>query len=378
MPILEELQAKARLKCHVLQFSWAKEEKVNQLSLLSESMGIRYNHFPVSKAIHPLMGTAFTVYRGKQFIRRYLKRHKIDIVMPRSTMPALMVNGLMSKWKNKKYKVVFDADGLPLEERLDFTELKVSDYQYKFLKAAETKMLLNADIILARTQKAINHHLGRIGESHRSKFHVVRNGRRAEQFRFSNEDRIRVREELGLSENDMLWVYAGTLGPQYVLKEMLEMFDKHLHLSQSSKFLVLSANGNYLQQHLPAHLRDKVVHKTPSFASIPSYLSAADIAFALRQPAWSMRGVSPIKLGEYLLMGLPVIASKGVGDTENILLGKPFVNLYEHNDPQRREKAVSWANGLAKIERTAIREFALQHFTLEKCVEDYLTAFGEV
>ena len=67
-----------------------------------------------------------------------------------------------------------------------------------------------------------------------------------------------------------------------------------------------------------------------NFNEIPMYLSAADIAFSLRIPRYSMRGVFPIKLAEYLLMGLPVITSKGIGDTEDLLKDAPGVFIFNH------------------------------------------------
>lgn len=373
-PILEGLQQKSSLKCHVLQFSWAAKEKVEQLAALANSYGISYRHIRINRRIHPLLGTVFSVYKGKKAIKDYIKSHQIDIVMPRSTMPALMLNRVIAQWPGEKFKVIFDADGLPLEERLDFTDLKASDLQYKVLKSAETHMLLHADKVLTRSHKAVNHHLGRMGESHRGKFQVVSNGRRAEQFCYSQEHRNRIREELGLGNADKLWVYTGSLGPQYVVKEMLEIFGRYQEQFPGSRFLVLSGNTDYLLEHLPVQLKDKVIPKAVPFETIPHYLSAADLAFALRQPTWSMRGVAPIKLGEYLLMGLPVIASKGIGDTESMLLGQPFVYLYEHNDQQRREKALAWANELSGIDPDGIRNFGLQHFSLEKSLEEYLKA----
>ena len=43
-----------------------------------------------------------------------------------------------------------------------------------------------------------------------------------------------------------------------------------------------------------------------------------EVITALRRSSFSMRAVAPIKLGEYLLCGLPALASPGVGDTDAI------------------------------------------------------------
>ncbi|WP_186758029.1 glycosyltransferase family protein [Echinicola salinicaeni] len=378
LPILDGLQEQGEYSCAILQFSWAKPNKVKQLKSLAAEKGIAYWHHPITRKPHPLLGTLWTTYQGRKMIKKLIKQEGVDIIMPRSTMPALMVNRLWWVLKRKEVKVVFDADGLPLEERLDFTSLETTDFQYKYLKRQETKMLKKADKVLCRTQKSIDYHIPKVGESRRRDFSLVSNGRDASLFSFSVKSRERVREGLGLEEEAKLWVYTGTLGPQYALKEMLGIFALYLEKHPQSRFLILSSNDIYLKQHTPKDLKDKLIHKAVPFKEIPAYLSAADIALSLRLPAWSMRGVAPIKLGEYLLMGLPVIASSGIGDTELLFQGLPFVHLYYHREQERKEKAVEWLEQLPPVNRQEIRSFALNHFTLAKSVEAYKKVLSEV
>jgi hypothetical protein len=46
---------------------------------------------------------------------------------------------------------------------------------------------------------------------------------------------------------------------------------------------------------------------------VPQALIGCDVGFALRQPKLSMQGVAPIKIGDYLLSGVPIIGTKGIG-----------------------------------------------------------------
>src|SRR5690606_35943047 len=77
---------------------------------------------------------------------------------------------------------------------------------------------------------------------------------------------------------------------------------------QEAKFLILTGNLEFAESKIPADLKEFIVLKKVNSEEVPSYLNAADLGFALRQPKFSMQGVAPIKLGEYLLCGLPVIA----------------------------------------------------------------------
>ena len=93
--------------------------------------------------------------------------------MPRSIMPAFMANRL----HNINATLIFDADGLPLQERVDFSGLLQSSKQYQFLKREEDKILNKADLVLTRSEKAIQIHSKTIKAENNDKFSVVFNGR---------------------------------------------------------------------------------------------------------------------------------------------------------------------------------------------------------
>src|SRR5690606_20177997 len=115
--------------------------------------------------------------------------------------------------------------------------------------------------------------------------------------------------------------------PQYHLPEMLQI----LRSVESAHFLILTGNTEFALQHLSEDLRHRITVKKVPVQEVPFWLNAADIAFGLRTPSCSMQGVAPIKLGEYLLCGLPVIASKGIGNSESILQQFEACYLYDHN-----------------------------------------------
>ena len=114
--------------------------------------------------------------------------------------------------------------------------------------------------------------------------------------------------------------------------------------------------------------------KTVSSDKVVDYLNASDIAFAIRKPSCSMQGVAPIKLGEYLLTGLPTIASKGIGDTEEqIVKIQNGCFLYDHSAKDREIKAVNWVTEENR-DRNIISKSAKDMFSLEKSAEKYINA----
>ena len=372
MPIFQEVAKQGDYQFHVVQFTWADDEKIAHTKAAADQMGITYTAWPVLRKPNVSVGSLLTVLSSAGKIKKYIRENNIHIVMPRSTFPAMIVNQI----KIKNFKIIFDADGLPIEERIDFAGLKKESFQYKLMKSAETKMLKSADAVITRSQKAIDIHTAHIGESYRSKFSVVFNGRDKNIFAYQPLLREELRKELGLKD-ELLFVYAGSLGPQYCLTEMLEIFQAYAE-KREAKFLILTGNTEFAEQNIPTELKAHVILKSVPAEKVSFYLNGGDVAFGLRKPTFSMQGVAPIKLGEYLLCGLPVIASKGIGDTEKILENFEECYLYDHSIgllPQIAhlknfvEKAI-FAN------RNNIAEKAQDYFSLEAAAESYLKALN--
>ena len=369
MPIFQEIQKQnPEIHFHVLQFTWADEKKISQTRSAAENMGITYSAMPVIRKPTLSIGSLITVFTSVGKIKKYITDHNIDIVMPRSTFPAMMINQI----KKRDFRLIFDADGLPIEERIDFAGLKKDSIQYRLMKSAETKMLKSADAVITRSQKAIDIHIRNIGERYRGKFSVVYNGRDQNLFRYDENRRRTAREKLGLKD-EFLFVYAGSLGPQYCLPEMLEIFKKYTQ-NHKAKFLILTGNTEFAQQNIPEEPQTGIILKSVKSHEVPFYLNAADMAFALRQPSFSMQGVAPIKLGEYLLCGLPVIASKGIGDSEEILQDFDECYLFDHTkslDSQLPE-IIKFAEKAIFAGKNKIGNKARGYFSLEAASESYL------
>ena len=186
------------------------------------------------------------------------------------------------------------------------------------------------------------------------------------------------RSHLAISKETTVFVYSGSLGLQYGFDEMIAIFSEFCKINSKAVFLILTGSIEFAKDIIPIELSKKCIVKSVPFEEIPSYLSVADIAFAIREPKFSMQGVAPIKLGEYLLMGIPTIASAGIGDTEQILKNIPNCYLYDHENNNRLHDTVASIEGLLISDKNEIRKAALNYFTIEKSVESYLIAFEKL
>ena len=374
MPILSTVQDKSNYEIHVVQFIWASDSQIAITKNEAAKLNIKFTAHPIIRKPIATIGSIISLYKGISFLKKYIINNNIDIVMPRSTMPSIMVNRI----KKKNFKIIFDADGLPIDERVDFSGLLTTSKQYKFFKNEENKMLFNADAVITRSQKAIDIHLKTIGNNFSEKFSVVLNGRNLNFFVPNSELRNSTRKELNISEKEKVFVYCGSLGPQYGWNEMITIFQEYLKINSNSKFLILTGNTEFAKERIQDDISTKIILKTVPFEEVPKYLCVADIAFAIREPKFSMQGVAPIKLGEYLLMGLPTIASSGIGDSEVLINIVPNCFLFKHNDKNNINTAVNFIKNLDTTENLKIREFGVNYFSIEKSADSYIHSFNKL
>ncbi|MEX2512914.1 MAG: hypothetical protein WD398_08415 [Cyclobacteriaceae bacterium] len=369
-PIFKGITKETGIAIHVMQFSWSGSNEVERIRSIASQQGIKYVHHKVRRKPVPALGAYLTMLMGASKIKAHAKEYGIQVLMPRSTMPAMMVNRLQQWiWENN-LKVVFDADGLPIEERVDFAGLKQQSLQYRWLKDTERKMVEKADAVLTRSKKAIALHLDNMGVEHGEKFFCVSNGRDPGKFKPDQACRQKIRRKWGLSDEDFLWVYTGSLGPAYMVNQMLDLFGRFQQIEPGSKFLFLTRNESFLSGKIPVHLESAILIKSVPFEEVPFYLAAADVGLSLRQHAPSLAGLAPIKIGEYLLSGLPVIASPGVGDTEDMLFDQRECFIY--SDQNQFDHLLKWISTIKEMDPQAIRALGLQHFDLRQSIREYL------
>jgi len=374
MPIFAEIQKKSNYKFHVIQFTWGSNERIAITQEKAVALDIIYNSYKINRKPVATIGSLITLYKGIKYLRKYIKKNSIDIVMPRSTMPTIMVNRL----KIQDLKILFDADGLAIEERVDFSGLTKTSKQYRFFSKEERKIVAEAQGVITRSQKAIEYHLAKNSRLDATKFDVVFNGRNVSFFNFNPDSKVEIQKKLGFTDANKVFVYCGSLGAQYCWDEMLAIFTDCYTKDANFRFLILSGNPEFLDNKIPNELQSKITVKKVPFEQVPQYLSVANFAFAIREPKPSMQAIAPIKLGEYLLMGIPTIASMGIGDSEAILQDIPNCHLYNHSDIDKTKKAVTFVTQNKPVLKQEIRNKALHYFSLEKSAESYIIALDKL
>lgn len=377
LPIFQRL-ADAGLHFHILQFTWGDASLIEQRRLACRQARLTYRVQRIWRRPRAL-GGLLTALAGARLIRRAIGELHIDAVMPRSTLPALAT---LLALRGRALPMVFDADGLPLDERVEFAGQSPASLVQRLLRDVEAQAVRRAERVLTRSSQAVEILLARVGAgTSPDKFQVVGNGRDTQ--RFSPGDaaaRQRMREQLGLAADAPLLVYAGSLGPQYCLEEMFRLFGLVRQIRADARFLVLTGSPEALQPLLErfAVLAPAVSTLSLPGHAVPGYLACADLGLALRRSSFSMRAVAPIKLGEYLLCGLPVLASPGIGDTEAIVASAG--RLLARPDDTELAQAARWFCDEVLPHREILREHCrntgVRHFSLDACADAYAAALA--
>ncbi|MFC3414208.1 glycosyltransferase family protein [Algoriphagus hitonicola] len=367
-PIFDALSQKYGLEVSVIQFSWADKSEVSRINHLAEKAQIKYFHYSVYRKPVASLAAIYSLWIRRKVVLKLIRSQNFDWIMPRSTMPALLIRFLARQINWNATRLAFDADGLPIQERIDFSRLKKGSGQHRFLVKIEKEMLQKADIILTRSNAAIDWHLKENRELNPNKFFKVINGRDPQLFQRNENSRTTFRAKWGIRADEKVLVHSGSLGNAYYLKPVFELMERDSRL----KLLILSRNSSWMEQNLPLSLKDRVMSIEGAFKEIQAYLSAADLGICLRTPAPSLKGLAPIKLGEYLLCGLPVWLSPEIGDLRQELGGQESCFLADQN----LDQILDWLMGLSPEIHLEARELGLQLYSLEQSAMSYGRALG--
>tara|TARA_R110002073_G_scaffold192387_1_gene351181 strand:+ start:26097 stop:27314 length:1218 start_codon:yes stop_codon:yes gene_type:complete len=379
LPIFQVLKT-AGFNVHVLQFTWDDAQVFEHRRIACEEAGCSYERVSVIRK--PIaLGSLMSAFLGYKHIRKAISKWNIDVVMPRSTLPAL--SSLMALY-GRKTSMLFDADGLQLDERVDFSGLSPSGPVYRLLRDIEAQAVRRAGVVITRSDKAVEILLARAGAgTNKDKFHVVANGRDTDLFNPGDQDsRTNTRELLGVLSDTPLLVYAGSIGPQYCVPEMLRLFELVKKKRPKARFLILTGSPDIIKAQIKskANIAGSIIVKTVTVHEVPAYLACADLGIAFRKSSFSMQGVAPIKLGEYLLCGLPLVATEGIGDTH--MIDKKVGALVKEINEAELEAIADWfvdeVVPLRKEMRESCSRVGVKYFSLKACSNSYIKALTQV
>jgi glycosyltransferase involved in cell wall biosynthesis len=356
------------IRVDVLQFRWGSAAQADAIAEACTRAGCGYRHKTIRRGLAGL-GPFATAFAGRREVRNAVRDFGSEIVMPRSHMPAIAA---LAAGGARFRPVLFDADGFAADEKVEFGSLSARGPTYRILRGVEARTVRAAGSVIVRSAAAARI-LGERARVEPERFHVVANGRDEAVFHPHDEaTRLEVRRELGIDAAAPLAVYAGSVGPQYRFDLIRDFADSLARRRPDARLLVLSGSPDLAEAELAGAPLAPVFMRAPP-ERVGRYLAAADIGLAFRADSFSVQGVAPVKLGEYLLCGVPAVGNSAVGDTAAAKAAGLFFD-----DSAGVDSAAQWLVDEVLPHREAYRSRAraagIEGFSLRRSVEDYLAA----
>jgi glycosyltransferase involved in cell wall biosynthesis len=362
----------------VHQFSYASPEERVRAQWATQSWGMTYQFQSVFRLRPFAVSALSSLALGTSRLRRLAKDNAVDLILPRGVLPGLAAMGARSEG----VQLVYEADGLVQDERVDFGGWSSRRINYRVMRSLEDQLLHSSRITITRTERSRQILLTRAGpDLHGDRIVAIPNGKDEELFcPLDPASRSRIRDRLGVEDDETLLVYCGSLGEQYRPHEMLAFFQA-LSARRRTKILVLTGSEGEARKIFGCS--PNVIIERVKASEVPLRLAAADLALALRTPSFSQRAVCPIKVAEYLLCGLPCLISKDIGDLDEQLGDSPGVHFMPADGKaEDLARALSWSEQLlaqptsTDAARRASREIGLKYFALSRTSELYRNAIS--
>ena len=334
LPYIREISKKG-FKYTLISFE--KEERYQKFhsNIQKTCVASNINWHPIKYASSvPILSTIWNIYRLKKKVFKLHRQSSFDLFHSRSHVPSIVAQ-MLQKQKNVPY--VFDMRGFWADERVDGGVWNLSNPIFKkvfnFFKRKEIEFIEEANAIVSLTENGKNEilswqHLESTPAALRNKtldIEVIPCCVDVELFNPDSvniNDKNRIREQLGISDNDFILGYVGSIGTWYMLPEMLDFFKILQTKIPNCKFLFIS---NEPKEKIISIATEKNINITDIVVAscihkeVPSYISLFTISIYFILPAYSKKASSPTKQAELMSMGIPVVCNSNVGDSDKIV-----------------------------------------------------------
>lgn len=375
--------AREGFQIHVLSAEKTGQDAlIEQYQKLFDSAGVRWTrvHYRNKPSV---VGPAWTQALMRRAAHRLIINEGIRLVHCRSFPPALIAYRLK---QTLGVKYIFDfrdfyADGGMRKTR------GLAWLIYRRFKQLEGPMIRNADKVVCLTERAkevlSNWYLSDDVNAAR-RFQVIPCCADFSHFnlaRLPAADIVRAREKAGLKPRDFVLLYLGSLGPDYLLPQMLRLFRQVLVLKPQARFLFVSNNGKELidrECDVQGIAREHISFVSADRDEVPSFIALADLSVVFIRADVSKIGCSPTKLAELFACNVPVIANTGVGDLDSIIdFQKNGSVIVKNFSDDALRFAIEQVIAFKKMGVANIRENS-REFALEDGVARYATVYREL
>jgi glycosyltransferase involved in cell wall biosynthesis len=292
-----------------------------------------------------VLATLYDVARGVISCVRLARRHDVRLFHSRASVP-----GAIGYWASRLTGARFfnDADGPLSEEYVDAGLWRRSSVGHRLARWSEETCLVAAEAVGVLSEQRRREIAGRT----RSPVTVLPCGVDTSRFRPWAEAGARLRHELDLGGT--VFVYAGKAGGWYLTEPMLDFVKAASEKFETSLLVLTTEDPDRFAG--PASRRGlRFALRRASREEMPAYLSAGHVGLSFRVVAPSQRASSPIKNGEYLACGLPLVTTPGAGDYSDLVCHRRVGVVVDRQDAEGYRRAASQLQALLAEPGLALR-----------------------
>jgi glycosyltransferase involved in cell wall biosynthesis len=323
----------------------------------------------------PVLSTLKDILTGYRISSRLHKKYKFQIVHCRGYITAIIGSML----KRKGLKFIFDMRGWWPDEKKEsgFWNNKMYEPVYHYFKRLEKSFFRNCDFAISLTEKG-KREIVRLNLAPSEKVGVIPTCVDFDIFKAPDHAiRSEVRGKLGIEDHEKVFVYSGSLGGNYQLQILIDIYKAFREVHPESLLLILSKeeeSRSLLAEFKKAGIERVAIIHVP-FPEVTDFLRASDIAFVYYKLTYSTIGRSPTKLAEYWASGLPVISFSGIGDLDFIFKKFPKGGiLLSHDGADWAEQFKSLPCGI----QPELRGYSEEFFHLDKGVRFYQDVYNRL
>lgn len=159
--------------------------------------------------------------------------------------------------------------------------------------------------------------------------------------------RMEIREKLGISDDDIVIGYAGSFSHVEGVPVLLNAFKRLLNKFKNAKLVIIgvdnvSGSDNVYKTSKELKIEDNLILLPPQpYKHMPDYLSVFDIACSPKIDCKVNRAANPIKIYEYMSVGLVTVLSK-VGEISEIVTDRKDAFLAKPEDYESLENILEY------------------------------------
>lgn len=331
----------------------------------------------------PILSTFKDIRKLKKHAFAAQAKYNIQLIHCRSYITALV--GVKLK-QRKNTKLVFDMRGFWADERIEGNIWNKKNPLFKFIynyfKRKERLFLSTADAVISLTENGKKEILKWSSSNFKpAPIYVIPCCANLDLFdpnSITKQQKGEVLKQINAPENTIILGYVGSIGTWYMLEEMMQFYAHFRTQFTHTQFVFVSGeNPDNIKKEAHKHQIPETeisvvsaIHK-----DVPKYVSTFNFSVFFIRPTFSKKASSPVKQGELMAMGIPVICNEGVGDTDEIV-NKNNAGLTINNLTTSSFSSINLAE--YSFDPENIRKKATLHFSLKEGTQRYAYIYDKL